>query len=321
MIDDRQRDAERALERDLQAYRSATDRDLPELEHTARILRSHAVAEDRRSIEEGFWMRLRRGLSARPGLAIAGGVVMMAVILGVVPVSYQRTTGHEVTMSLAAPGLDGQTVTKIASELGRALGARQVLVEPANAPGSRGMEILARVPARRRGDIERVANAFASALGKRGLEARVSVLPQRERVSTSLYAFAMDRVVNLNVQLAGRSPAEIESDIRAQLEASGIENSQVQVSREGDQTKVTIQADDSSSDESEREFRLNLQTEGGDSVNAQIHRFDVERKPGMTDADVKADIERQMREAGVQGEVTVENGEVRINVEKHEQRQ
>ena len=320
MIDDRQRDADRAFERDLQAYRNATDRDLPQIEDTARILRSQATAGNRRSTEEGFWMGFRRMLSARPGLAIAGGVVMMVVVLGVVPVSYQRTTGHEVTMTLAASQLEEPSFSKIAKEFGHALGATQVMIEPADAPGESGMQIRARVPSRKGAELKRVANAFASALGNKGLEARVNVHPQTERVSTNLYAYAMDRVVNLNVETAGRSPAEIESDIRAQLEAAGIQNPQVQVDREGDQTNVRIQANSSDS-EGEREFQVNLKSEGGDSMKAQLHRFDVERKPGMTDADVKAEIERQMREAGVEGEVTVENGEVRVKVEKHEQKQ
>jgi len=77
MTDDRHRDAERELERDLEAYRRASDRDLPSLEQTTRILRSHAAASNRHSIEEGIRMKIRRSITARPALAIAGAVAVV----------------------------------------------------------------------------------------------------------------------------------------------------------------------------------------------------------------------------------------------------
>jgi hypothetical protein len=74
---------------------------------------------------------------------------------------------------------------------------------------------------------------------------------------------------------------------------------------EGDQTQVQIQAG-SSSLEGGQKFDIKRIGRNDQPLDASLHRFEVERKPGMTDADVKADVERQMREADVEGAATIE---------------
>jgi hypothetical protein len=321
MNENRKSDMERVVERDLHAYRSVTERELPSLDDTARLLRARAAGPRPRESEEGFWMKNRRFLHARPGLTLAAALVVVALVLGIVPISYERTTGHDVALTLAGTSLDAQTVTKIASQFKGALGAENVRIAMTGAEGAGTTDIVGRVDGRRGAAVERTARAFASALGSKGIASRVEVTPVKERVSSNVYALAMSRAIELRIDRAGRTPAQMEADIRAQLEAAGIENPTVSVTQAGDQTSVKVVAKSSSPADGEREINLQLNAGGSAPLDAKLQRFEVKRTPGMTDADVKAEVERQMREAGVEGEVTVENGEVRVKVEQHEQKQ
>ena len=303
------------LERDLESLRNVTDRDLPSIHHMARTLAAQAAVRIRRPVEEGFWMRSRRSLSARPGLSAAVAVVLVAVVLGIVPVSYERTVGHEVTLSLAAPAPAAPAIDRIATEFERALGAGDVRVTPGL--GSGGATLAARVSGRSEKNVGRTATAFANALRAQGIAADARVTPRVQRVSSNLIARAMDRAIELRIERAGRSPAEIEADVRAQLEAAGLQNPQVRVTQDGDQTRVEIHSD-SQDAAGERKIEVHLQATGDETLTPRLHPFHVERKPGMTDADVRAEIERQMREAGVQGDVSVENGKVEVKIRKED---
>lgn len=254
-------------------------------------------------------------LKAHPWLAATAAVMVVAVILGVVPVTYTVTTGQDVTLQLAAPAPQGDALRKVAAGLRAALradGVRVGLDDDGSGPAAR---LTAAVPSRNAAEVRHAADAFARALTERGIPASASVQARSERVSTNVYAYARSRAVELRITSSGRTPAEIEADIRAQLAAAGLENPQVQVTREGDETKVQIQTGGSAAD-GEQKFDLKLIGRDDQPLDASLNRFEVERKPGMTDADVKAEIERQMREAGVDGKVTVEDGKVNIEVEK-----
>jgi hypothetical protein len=301
----------RVIARDLRAYRDRADRGLPTIDDTARLLRSHAG-------EEGFWMKSRRLLNARPALTVAGALVVIALVLGVVPISYEQTTGQDVALKLAGAtgaSFDAAMVSKIAAQFKSALGAEKASVMLTGGAEA-GASIVARVGGNRGGVARRTAQAFAQALAGKGIGARVEVTPVRQRVSSSVAAYAMSKAIELRIERAGKTPAQMEADLRAQLEAAGIQNPQVTVTQEGDKTNVTVQANSSSPADGDREIKLELHAGGTDDMKASLNRIEVERKPGMTDADVKAEVERQMREAGVQGEVTVTDGRIEIQVHK-----
>ena len=319
MTANRERDAERAIKRDLQAYRSVTDRDLPGVHNTAQLLGHSAATTRRDSTQEGFWMRSFISVQARPWLAAAVAAAVVAAILGIVPISYTRTTGHEVILELAAPAPQGEALRKIAGELRTALHADGVRAGLDDlGPGARaaaGAELVVNVPSRHRTEVQRTAAAFATGLAQRGIPAQVTVRPRTERISSNVYALAMDRAIELRIERAEKTPAQIEADIRAQLETAGIQNPQVQVTQESGQTQVKIEAQ-SADGNAEKQFKIHLQGDGDQPMSATMHEFRVERQPGMTDADVKAAIERQMRDAGVEGEVTVQDGKVEVQVHK-----
>lgn len=308
-------DGERAVARDLQAYREMTARDLPGVSATARLLRDAASPSNRRTTREGFPMKSLISLQAHPWLAATAVAIVVAVILGVVPVSYTVTTGQEVTLQLAAPAPQGDALHRIATGLRTALRADGVQASLTDDGAGPAVRLTALVPVGRGSEVRQAAEAFARGLTERGIPAQAGVRARTERVSTNVYAYARSRAVELRITSSGRTPAEIEADIRAQLAAAGLQNSQVQVTQEGDQTQVQIQTD-AAAGEGEQKFDLKLSGRGDQPLDASLNRFAVERKPGMTDADVKSEVERQMREAGVDGRVTVEDGRINIEVEK-----
>jgi hypothetical protein len=308
-------DAQRAIARDLQAYREVTARGLPDLHDTAHRLRSAATRQQRSHAREGIHMKSLISLRAHPWLAATAAVVVVATILGVVPVTYTVTTGHDVTLQLAAPAPQGDALRRIAAGLRAALHADGVQVALTDDGAGRAARLEAGVPARFGAEVRHAAAAYARGLSERGIPAQASVQARTERVSTNVYAYARSRAIELSVTSSGRTPAEIEADIRAQLESAGLQNTQVKVTKEGDQTQVQIQADGAPG-EGQEQFDIKLIGRDDQPLDASLQRFEVERKPGMTDADVKAEVERQMREAGVDGKVTVEDGKVNVEVEK-----
>lgn len=256
-------------------------------------------------------MKAAHFVRIRPVLATLLATVAVLAILFVIPISYERTAGHDVTLTLAGTGLDAAALGRIASELKGALAVPGVRVRQANDT----VTMEASSAERSRRTVEATAEAFAATLNSKGIATETRVVPRTEHVSSNVYAVAMNRAIELRIERAGRSPAEIEADVRRQLEAAGITNSEVHYTQDGDQNKLEVRAQGGSSGEP-RDFKIEIGGTGDDAINSNLHRFEVRRTAGMTDADVKADIERQMREAGVQGEVTVENGRVEVKVHK-----
>src|SRR5262245_19679831 len=317
-------DVEAILSRDLQALRRDRDRDLPTLAETTERLAAAAATtranHATHSTLEEFFMQSSRFLRLRPWLTTAVATALVLGVLFVIPISFERTVGHDVTLAITQPApLGSESLQKVAGELKSALGAENVRASLSHDDAGVRTELVASVPSRSRTDVQGKAIAFAKALSARGIPAEASVVSRKERVSSNVYAMAMNQVVQLRIERAGRSPQEIEADIRAQLEAAGIQNSQVSVTQEDGKTQIQVQAHAQEGD-AHRDFEVQLEAPGSDPLNPLIHQFKVEHRPGMTDADLKAEIERQMREAGVEGTVTVENGRVRVNVERRETR-
>lgn len=303
------------LDRDLESLRMVTERALPTIDDTARNLTA-SIVRSPRPTEEGFWMKSRRILSARRGLALAGAAVVVAAVLGVVPITYERTLGHEVTLTLAPPTPNADTIARIANQLEQTLEPKEFHTTPGLQAGE--VVLSAWVPSQSGAVLDRTATAFANALSAQGVPARARVTARTQRMSTNVYAMAMNRVIDLHIDRAGRTPAAIEADVRAQLEAAGVQNPQVRVTQDGDQTQVDVQADAADAT-GRRELKLQMKASGDQPIDQRIHSFEVERKPGMTDADIKAEVERQMREAGVEGQVTVTNGRIEIQARKEQQ--
>jgi len=316
MTEHQETQAGRTLAHDLEALRAVTARDVPRLQDTASALERRAAHDTR----EGWLMKSMRWMKARPLFTTAAATAVAAAVLLLVPISYQRTVGQDVTLSLSG-AIDSGALHTIAKELKTAVGASAVQVSQVDAGHGMTTELHAQSGSRSGAAMKAKSAAFAKALGERGIQAVAQVTPRTERVSTNLYAYAADQVVTLRIDSAGKTPEELEADIRAQLAAAGLPDASVSVTQDGDrrQVQVTAHSDDSTPEgEEHRAFNIQLNGPGDQPMEAQMHQFNVERTPGMTDADVKAEIERQMREAGLNGTVTVENGRIEVQVQHEE---
>jgi len=312
------------IERDLAQWRAVTSSDVPDIRT--------AVARARLEREAGTpWRTFMR--STRPWFVPAAVTAVLAVALLVVPVSYEHVTGDRVTLALAKTQ-DPAALVTIAQEMKSALHASGVRVE------SRGTTVsfVADVPRSSGVPAAHVAAAFAAALEKRGYQATVATAPIREKATGSVYAFARDVVIKVDV--ADKSAAQIESEIRSQLENAGIPDARVSVSTGSNQEKITMElpprtggsggapanvkvALTKNGEELAGKGNRVLMTmekapDGGRTLHltvgaeGQEQTFDIEHTEAMSDAQLEAAIGEKLRAAGLPGTIKVQDGHVTI---------
>jgi len=315
------------IERDLAQWRAVTSSDVPDIRTAvARARLERAAANPWRSFMN----------STRPWFVPAAVTAVLAVALLVVPVSYEHVTGDRVTLALAKTQ-DPAALVTIAQEMKSALHASGVRVE------SRGeaVSFVADVPRSSGVPAARAGAAFASALEKRGYQATVATAPIREKVTGSVYAFARDVVIKVDV--ADKSAAQIESEIRSQLENAGIPDARVSVMHGDKQEKVTMElplrtAGSAGSNNTPANVKIAL-TKNGEDLAGKGHRvlmrmekapdggrtlhltvgnegqeqtFDIEHTEAMNDAQLEAAITDKFRAAGLPGSISVQDGHVTI---------
>jgi len=84
------------------------------------------------------------------------------------------------------------------------------------------------------------------------------------------------------------------------------------VSSDAEGREVDVAADDGAG----RQFRLVQRAPADAPVNMEAGGIDDQREPGMTDAELKAKIERQLRERGLDPEVTVDGDRIQIRARR-----
>lgn len=240
----------------------------------------------------------------RPWLAPAFGAALVALIL-LVPFSYQKTTGYDVSLDLSGPAAAGAAAT-LAPSLAKSLGASSASM---TAGGNDGVTLQARVPLLKAAGLATRANAFAAALTARGIPARARVTPVVETVSGNLYAMSRDRAIDINIQADGKTAAEIEAQIRDQLQAEGISNAEVAVTQQGGQTQIQITAHPDPNTKECDLNQVNVNVAGGSSDRKQATiRMDCGHP--MTDAEIEASLESQLRAQGTEVDAVVRDGKV-----------
>jgi hypothetical protein len=296
---------------DLEALRSTTRRGLPTLAvTTSSLLRS---LENRK--ERSAWMGFPRRLKEHPRAATLFAGCIVGVILLLVPISYDKTVGHEVSLQMPSSTLGEQAIGKIAGDLGDALRSDEVRISlgVANQGGAAGPSITARVVGASREDLERETAAVAARLAGKGINATFAVSPIIERVRGNVYLAAASSIVRIRAHEEYASADEMVDDIRSQLEAAGVTDSEVSVDMSGGRTRICVRA----LSETPAGVLPEIQCETEPGVDEGCLKLQVRRTPGMSDADVIAEIERQLAEQGHSGEVTLdENGCPRIELEE-----
>jgi hypothetical protein len=222
-------------ERDLKALRDATTRSLPGLEHSLSLARSRRPAAEP---WKERWMSLTQPLKRNPWLATAAVGAAIVVALLVIPVSYEKTSGHEITLTLAGV-TDMKQVSSIAQEFKTALGAGSVRVQASMENGQPTFKLEASTTGNA-GEVR--ARAFGQTLLERGYTAEWAAMPTTERVWGSVYAYARDRVIQVSVD--GKSAQQLQDEIRQRFAEAGITNAQVSVTDAGEgKHEVRIKAE------------------------------------------------------------------------------
>jgi hypothetical protein len=297
-----------ALAADLRALRARSARVLPTLNDTALAL----SMERPRVTWGGSLVSMFRFLKSRPVFSSAALVGLVAAALLVIPVSYQRTVGHDVSLTLSGYGLDPSFLQRVAKEYAAALdgeGVRIAIEETDDITGrpTRRATLTTSVAARSRGTVEGVAQAFAAALHDRGLDAAVAVAPRTEHVSGNVYAAAGNACINLSIDRRGKTADEIRASITAQLEAAGIRNPDVNVTLDGNLTTVKIQADNACGDGGAAQCEIRLKVDGEGAEEA--HPVSIHCDPNATCDEMEARIREELRARGVDADVTVTGSE------------
>ena len=279
---------------------------LPSLSDTARAV---AARETRR---ETMGMGANKGVR-RPAWVAAGAAAAIALALLFVPVSYDRTVGHELSFTVSGAQLADSDVKGLVDVLNTQIGEAPVRVSV----GDRA-EILARFDDKSRFEVESVAKALQSELTSKGLEANYEVTPIKETVSSNVYAFAAAQWSDIRVETAGRSDAEIENDIRSQLASMGFLIDEVSYESTADGAKMRLEATAPGGARvvAETAHKGEPGAHADESIN--IMMLDPSEMKGKSDAEIKEMVEAQLRERGIfDAVVTVENGKIEVSAERH----
>jgi hypothetical protein len=165
-----------------------------------------------------------------------------------------------------------------------------------------------RIPAKTAAQAER----HAAALRKHG--DTVTIAARTERVWGSVYAMAKEKLLDVHVDLDGKTDQQVADDIRAQLAAGGWTADDVTVQRSADASEVQVQANDGAG----RQIKVVRKASGGTEKNLdfQVGGLDTEREPGMTDDQLRDKIQKQLQARGLQGDVVVDGERVQVRAQR-----
>lgn len=303
-----QPDRDRSIDADLLAFAESTARGMPTIRDTERLLRTHT---QRPMASGGSFMEALHRLRRHPRVLTGLGAGVLAGLL-LMPISWERTIGHTVEITLPGSAreqvADRARVARLARQVRLALHAEAVQVKA----GEGGLVLSARVPSRSRAEVQRRADALLKGLAREQLPGRAQVTPRTEQVSGRVYARALDRVIEVRVDMSGKDANQIEAEIRDQLQRQGVSDAEVQVQRSGHETRVQIGAE-----VGDRTLRIERHTQGGAPLlEIKMGDLDTRREPGMTDDGLREKIERQLRTRGLEPQVTVHGDEIRIEARR-----
>ena len=133
-----------------------------------------------------------------------------------------------------------------------------------------------------------------------------------------MYAHAAAQIRDLSISTAGRSDAEVEGEIRAQLETMGFLNPQVSFQRSADGAEMRLEAKDPEGHLIIAEARHKTEGgSGGPEPNLDIMMIDPQELKGKSDAEIQAIVERKLAERGItDAQVTVQNGQVKVEAKR-----
>jgi hypothetical protein len=231
------------LDRDLEALRKQSARDVPDLDATIQTIRQRGVESNpwlwnfRRNV-----MALPHSIRTRPAVAAAVFGVLAVLVAMVVPVSYDKIVGQEVALTIAGKAIGRAEVAGFAQGLKTALGVNEVLVDAFSAKDGPRFVLHTTLPKRSGSEVQRATMDFAQALAAKGYSASVQVTPHRERVTYPAVAYAFDQIISISVD--GKSSAALEREIKDRLAQAGVPDAQVSVTdapQGGHEVRLTVE--------------------------------------------------------------------------------
>jgi hypothetical protein len=278
------------IDSDLRALGDRSNQHLPTIDETAQGLRRHSL---RRS-EEGHLMKVLHSLKSHPAMAAGLGIAVVAAVLLAVPFSYTKTIGYRATLDIAnTTGID---VKAVAAEFGKALDTEKVMVSA----GAGGALISADLPVGSPGRARGVASGFAKALTERGVAADARVERLTERVTGNVYAMAANGIIEIRINSQGLTDEEIEDEIRAQLEAAGLEACLVDVQTDDGGKRIAIGIERNMEDGADAPTPVRISIDGmeppADGERAMELRI---RSTGKTPEEAEAEARAQLAAMGL----------------------
>ena len=325
---------------DLAALKEVSDRDLPDLNQVMHEI--HRRESARTTPIEGWRRRIMaavHSMKARPALAALAVAALLIVVGMVVPVSYDRVTGHDVSITLAGSGFTQDQVAPVAKEMRARLNAGPVKVAATMENGTLRFAFEATMPGRSRTEAAQAAAAFVKDLARKGYAPSVAVAPHKEHVTSPAVAYALDRIIQISVD--GKSAPALEAEIRQRLAEAGLNDAQVSVkdSPKGREISVNVQRQNlggaPAQDQPVPELVLTKNgapIEGGSTVKIQKRKDQtgattlvvetsdhgktatatIPNSEKMSDAQLGSAVEAQLRQAGLNVRVEVVGGQIKV---------
>lgn len=294
----------------MQALREETKRNLPPLVETERALR---VATATEQLQGGMFMRVLETMKARPrSTAVLVGCALFAAVL-FVPVSYERTVGHTVTLHVAGAPLAPQSIGPMARSVKKALHADSVQVRMQPGGAAEELTLVAKLPVRSSQQAEQLTQALLSTLREQKLTVTADVAARKELTSGRVYAMALDKLIRIHVDTTGKTDTQVADEIRSQLESSGVHSPTVTFERKDGTSQMHIDADVEG-----RQIKVMRHTKDDShpTVEVEIGGIDDHRDPGMTDDQLRDKIKRQLEARGMTADVTVVGDKIEIRAHR-----
>jgi hypothetical protein len=328
------------LRADLAALKRVSDRDLPDLKQVMNDIRRR---EPERVTPLMGWRRrimaAVQTMKARPALAALAAALVLIGVGMVIPVSYDRVTGHDVSITLSA-GFAPEQIASTAKEMKARLGSESVQVEAMEDGGAPRFVFHTTLPERSRADAARKAGAFVKELAGKGYTASLAVSPHKERVTSPAVAYAWNQIIQISVD--GKSASALESEIRQRLAESGMPDAQVSVKdspQGGREISVNMQRQNFGGTPAGQEpppelvlTKNGAPITGGSTVRIKkmkdqtgatslvVETSDkgktatatIPNSEKMSDAELQNAIETQLRQAGLNVRVEVVGGQIKV---------
>jgi hypothetical protein len=331
------------IAQDLGALRSVRAEDLPSLDETVRAARR--LRPDPGLLPNGIRRILMQALGfirTRPLVATAA-IALVLVIASMIPVSYDRVTGHDVALTISGDGVSMEQVAGAAKDMKARLGAESVSVQAEAGNAGTAFVLSAIASERSRSELADATSGFVRELAKKGISASVSLAPHKERVRYPVVAYAWDQMIQISVD--GKSASQLESEIKQRLAEAGVADAQVSVTdvpNGGRNVSLRVERLRTSDDPATREEpmpRLVLTKDGaplagGDAVQVKIQKrktqdgavtlvadiaahgrtatVEIPNTQNMSDLELQSALSTRLREQGLNLSVTVTNGAIRI---------